>query len=141
NVEKIIQKGAYMLSRFNKNILTGILVLLLLNTYVFESEILNVLIGIAVFGIFIYSNRKVLKTLSLLEIIGMIVFIVAGISLLVAFFYFIAGPLINRITVGWLNLLVAIFVVIVILVPALGIIYIGMGVVTESRLPDMNTEI
>jgi len=130
-----------MLSSFNKNILTGILVLLLLNTYVFESEILNVLIGIAVFGIFIYSNRKVLKTLSLLEIIGMIVFIVAVISLLVAFFYFIAGPLINRITVGWLNLLVAIFIVIVILIPALGIIYKGMRVITKNKFPVMKTEI
>src|SRR5690625_2811845 len=97
-----------MLSRFNKNILTGILVLLLLNTYVFESEPLNVLIGIAVLGIFIYSNRKVLKTLSLLEIIGMVVFIAAVIGLLVGFFFFIASPLIDRITVGWLNLLVAI---------------------------------
>src|SRR5690625_3897130 len=89
-----------MLSRFNKNILTGILVLLLLNTYVFESEPLNVLIGIAVLGIFIYSNRKVLKTLSLLEIIGMVVFIAAVIGLLVGFFFFIASPLIDRITVG-----------------------------------------
>src|SRR5690625_2449135 len=122
-----------MLSRFNKNILTGILVLLLLNTYVFESEILNVLIGIAVFWIFIYSNRKVLKTLSLLEIIGMIVFIVAVISLLVAFFYFIAGPLINRITVGWLNLLVEIFIVIVIIIPSLGIIYKVMLVFMNNK--------
>jgi len=130
-----------MLSRFNKNILTGILVLLLLNTYVFESEPLNVLIGIAVLGIFIYSNRKVLKTLSLLEIIGMVVFIAAVIGLLVGFFFFIASPLIDRITVGWLNLLVAIFIVIVILIPTLGILYKGMRVITKNKFPVMKTEI
>src|SRR5690625_5000916 len=91
--------------------------------------------------IFRYSNRKVLIIFSLLEFICMVVFIAAVICLLVGFFFFISSPLIDRITVGWLNLLVAIFIVIVILIPTLGILYKGMRVITKNKFPVMKTEI
>lgn len=130
-----------MLSRTNKNILTGILVLILLNTYVFEIEILNVFIAIAVIAILIYSNRKVLKTLSVIEIISVLVFVATVIALLVGFFYFVGRPLIDFVTISWLNFIIKILLIIVVFLPALGLIYKGMRVITKNKFPVMETDL
>lgn len=129
-----------MLSQVNKNLLYGLLVLVLLNTYVFKNEVINSLIGIIALGIIIYSNRKALKTLSFLEIIGVLAFIAAVIALLTVFFYFIANPLIQLITVRWLNFVVKVVLVIGVFIPALGLLYKGMRMITNDKFPVMDMQ-
>lgn len=129
-----------VLSNINKNLLTALLIMLLLNRYVLKMATIDIVIGIVAFAILIYANRHVLKTLSFLEITGVLVFVAAVIALLVGFFHLVASPLDQLLTVGWINYLVKVAVVIAVLIPALGLLYKGMRLITKGKFPVMDIE-
>ena len=122
------------------NIAVVLLMLGMFMSYLTSSDLLSFIIVIIALGFVGFAYRKIWKQLSVWQILGIILLFVAVVALFSSFFYFVARPLVNLITIGWLNYLAAIGIVIIVLIPAVTILLKGIEKITNGKFPDLNID-
>lgn len=130
-----------MFQQKQSQLLTLLLILMLLNTYIIKVEIIDALLVIIVIGSIVYFNRQTLKELSIWQNIGILLLFIGIITLLVGFFYFVASPVVQMISIGWIRYIVQIVMVIGTLIPTIVLLYKGMSKITNGKFPNTNIEV
>lgn len=118
----------------------ALLLLLILNTYVFELVFIDLIIFLVAFIALIYINKDKIQELNTWQIIAVLLLFVVTISLLVAFFYFIASPIANRITINWLRFIVQIGFTLIAIIPGFILLFQGVSKITKGKFPDRSSE-
>ena len=123
----------------NGKLMTILIILLLLNTYLVKLEVVDVILVMIGLGSIVYFNRKILKELSIWQNLGILTLFVGTVALLASILYFVARPVVHLISVDWVRYIVQIGIIIVTLFPAIVLLYKGMSKITDGKFP--NTEI
>lgn len=130
-----------MFHNVNTKLITVLMIIILLNTYVVKIEIVNVIVMFIGLGVLAYSNRKILKELSIWQNLGILILFAGTVALLAGFFYFVASPIVDLISIGWIRYIVMVAIIIGTLIPAIGLLYKGMSRITNGKFPVMDTEL
>lgn len=120
------ERRVILFKNWNNKLITAILILLLLNVFVVKNDFMSIVVMAILAGAGIYWNRKELKRLSWGERIGIAGMFIVVIFALACFFLFIASPLMNLITIGWLRFMM--ILIIIIAGVSFGIIIIQQGI-------------
>lgn len=129
-----------MFHKYYGKIITVLLISMLLNTYIFKIEVFNVILGLFVFGIAIYANRFIFKKLTMKQNMMMLLLLIGTITLLVGFFYFIAGPIVQLIPFSWLQSVMKIILTIGAFIPAMVLLFKGMSIISDGKFPNVDIE-
>lgn len=114
--------------------LTVILTMGMLIAYLLDSRILEGIVGVTTIGMIGFLYRDVWKQFSIWRILAGILFFVGIVSIVACIFLFIANPIVNLISIGWLNRIVTYTVIMVVLILAVMIIQKGLLKITNGKL-------
>lgn len=120
--------------------LTVILTMGMLIAYLLDSEILEGIVVVATIGMIGFLYRDVLRQLSIWRILAIILFLVGIVSIAACFFMFIASPIVDLISIGWLNSIVTYAVIIIGLILTLIMIQKGLLKITNGKFPNTDIE-
>lgn len=120
--------------------LTVILTMGMLMAYLIDSEILEGIVVVATIGMIGFLYRDVWIELSIWRILALMLFFVGIVSIVACFFLFIASPIVDLISIGWLNSIVTYTIIIVGLILALIIFQKGLLKITNGKFPNTDLE-
>lgn len=130
-----------MIDNINTKWIMVLLIGLLVNTYILKIEILDIILIIMLLGIIVYSNRHILKKLSIWQNLGILLLLLGTIVLMAGFLYYIANPVVNLISTQWIRNIAIVAIILGILVPAIGLLYKGMSKITKGKFPVTDIEL
>lgn len=125
----------------NKKVNYKLIVIVIIGLFLLQtSEMFQIVIPVVIVGYIVYANRKVWKQLSVWQLLGMILFFGALITVVAGLLYYVASPLVNLITINWISYIAKIILVIVVLIPTSIIFHKGMLKISGGKFPDLNIE-
>lgn len=120
--------------------LTVIITIGMLMAYLLDSAILEGIVGVATIGMIGFLYRNALRQLSIWRILTAILFLVGIVTIAACFFMFIASPIVDLISIGWLKTIVTYAVVMIGLFLTLIIIQKGLFKITDGKIPNTDIE-
>ena len=120
--------------------LTVIITIGMLMAYLLDSAILEGIVGVATIGMIGFLYRNALRQLSIWRILTAILFLVGIVTIAACFFMFIASPIVDLISIGWLETIVTYAVVMIGLFLTLIIIQKGLFKITDGKIPNTDIE-
>jgi|GEM_PF-5496118 len=120
---------------WNNKLITAIIMLLLINTFVVKNDFMSIVAMVLMAGAGLYWNRQELKKFKRGELAGIACLFIVVIVALACLFLFVANPVVNLITVGPLRFIAIILIIIAGLALGLYTIQLGMKQITKGRYP------